>query len=52
MCVGDPPEWVKCVDPEPIIKELRETKSLEVIGTDCKEMDIQVPGTRRRTLDV
>ncbi|KAK9760077.1 Serine/threonine kinase [Basidiobolus ranarum] len=52
MCVGDPPEWVKCVDPNPIIKELRETKSLEALGTNRKEMATQTIGTRRRTMDV
>ncbi|KAK9709562.1 hypothetical protein K7432_008938, partial [Basidiobolus ranarum] len=51
MCVGDPPEWVKCVDFKPILDECRGTKSLEVVDSD-NEYDIGIYDIRRRTMDV
>ncbi|ORX89718.1 kinase-like protein [Basidiobolus meristosporus CBS 931.73] len=51
MCVGDPPEWVKCVDPEPALSDTRGTKSLDGFDSDNEDF-APFYDIRRRTMDV
>ncbi|KAK9728695.1 Serine/threonine kinase [Basidiobolus ranarum] len=51
MCVGDPPEWVKCVDSEPTPEDTRGTKSLDVIDSDSDHYS-PLYDIRRRTMEV